>query len=133
MKEIITRIIPFCDVDATGVMWHGSYVRYFEEARCRLFEKCGFSYETILANGYQLPVISLKIKYVKPCGYNQKINITAKLEKSEHIMIVVHEIADAETSEKMSEAETRHIAFCSETKRSLLRLPDFILDKMFAE
>jgi acyl-CoA thioester hydrolase len=112
-------------------MWHGNYAKYFEDARCRLFEKLGFSYEIILAEGYGVPIISMKIKYMRPCKYNQEINIEAVLEKSEHLLIVKHEMRDARTDEKVSRAETRHMAFCLRTQKSLLKLPDFILTKVF--
>jgi acyl-CoA thioester hydrolase len=129
--ETISRSVLFCDVDFTGVMWHGNYTKYFEDARCRLFEKLGFSYETILSKGYGVPVISMKIKYIRPCVYNQKISVEAGLEESEHFLVVKHKIRDFCTNEKISQAETRHVAFCLETQKSLLRLPDFILAKVF--
>jgi acyl-CoA thioester hydrolase len=128
--ETITRNISFCDVDFTGVMWHGNYIKYFEDARCNLFEKLGFSYETILSKGYGVPIISMKIKYIRPCTYNQKINIEAAFEESEHLLIVKHEMRDVRTNEKICRAETRQVAFCLETQKSLLQLPDFILMKL---
>jgi acyl-CoA thioester hydrolase len=131
--EIITRSVSFCDVDFTGVMWHGNYAKYFEEARCRLLEKIGLSYETILSRGYGIPVISMKVKYRRPCHYNQKINIEASLEESEHLLIVRHEIRDFQTNEKMSEAETRHMAFCLKKKKGLLKLPNFMSERIFAK
>lgn len=127
--EIITRHIAFCDVDATGAMWHGNYAKYFEDARCKLLEKLGFSYEVILSQGYEIPIVSMKTKYMQPCRYNQKINISAKLLESEHLLIIDHEITDFQTNKKISKAETRHMAFCLKTKKGLFRLPDFILAK----
>ncbi len=130
LKETIVRNIEFGDVDLTGAMWHGGYIRYYEDARCHLLDKLGFSYETILSNGFQIPVVSLKIKFIRPCHFNQKISITAEIMPSEHMIIVKHEIRDFFTQKKLSTAETRHMAFCNETKTALFRLPEFILEKI---
>ena len=35
----ITIKIPFQDVDVMGIVWHGNYLRYFEEARAELMDK----------------------------------------------------------------------------------------------
>jgi len=37
--------IPFYDVDAYRIVWHGNYPKYFEVARCQLLEEIGFPYE----------------------------------------------------------------------------------------
>ena len=57
MQETIVRRIDFCDVDMTGVMWHGNYCKYYEEARCQLLEKLGFSYQEIYKRHYQIPLV----------------------------------------------------------------------------
>lgn len=28
--------VPFFDLDPMHIVWHGNYVKYFEEARCQL-------------------------------------------------------------------------------------------------
>jgi len=33
--------VPFADTDCQKIVWHGNYLRYFELARVKLFEKCG--------------------------------------------------------------------------------------------
>ena len=35
--------IPFHDVDSMKIVWHGNYAKYFEIARCALFESIGLN------------------------------------------------------------------------------------------
>lgn len=130
-SKTITKNVSFCDIDVTGAMWHGNYAKYFEEARCALLEKIGIPYEVILSKEYEIPIISMKIKYISPCRYNQKLDIEASLSRSEHLLIVNHEMRDFYTKKILSKAETRHMAFCLKTKKGTLTLPDFILEKIF--
>ena len=41
LQAEIELVVPFFDVDMMEVVWHGHYVKYFEEARCALLDKLG--------------------------------------------------------------------------------------------
>ena len=130
MQETITRRIEFCDVDLTGVMWHGNYCKYYEDARCQLLKKLGFSYDEIYKRNYQIPLICLKIKYSRPCLFDQEITITAELVKADHFLVIRYTIRDKETGKIMSTAETKHAFYDSQNKRALINAPKFITEKL---
>ena len=47
MKELRTEIeltIRFSETDAMGVVWHGNYLKFFEDAREYFGHKFGMSY-----------------------------------------------------------------------------------------
>ena len=52
--------------DHAGVMWHGSYINFLEEGRIDALNKVGISYSQLSKNGFEIPVISIQIKYKKP-------------------------------------------------------------------
>ena len=58
--------VPFYDVDAMGVAWHGHYIKYFERARCRLLQTFDYDYPRMQESGYLWPVVELRVKYVRP-------------------------------------------------------------------
>lgn len=130
LKETIVRRVDFCDVDCTGAMWHGAYFKYYEDARCSLLKKLGFSYQDILREGFQIPIVSLKIKYSRLCRFDQLLAVTATLSKAEHMLFIDYEIRDHDTKEKMSTAETKHAVYNIEEGRALFDLPDFITEKL---
>ena len=49
--------------DHAGVMWHGSYLEWLEEARIEALVQAGISYGDLSSQGYEMPVVSLSIDY----------------------------------------------------------------------
>jgi len=73
-KEIEIR---FSEVDMMGVVWHGSYTLYLEDAREAFGLKYGLSYSTYIRENIFAPIVELDIKYKRPLmfGMRPKVNI----------------------------------------------------------
>jgi acyl-CoA thioester hydrolase len=56
------RVLPQ-HTDHAGVMWHGAYVAWLEEARVEALAAAGLAYSDLSARGLELPVVSLAIDY----------------------------------------------------------------------
>jgi acyl-CoA thioester hydrolase len=56
------RVLPQ-HTDHAGVMWHGSYLAWLEEARVEALRAAGLAYADLAASGLELPVVSLSIQY----------------------------------------------------------------------
>jgi len=67
--------IRFNEVDSMNIVWHGSYVLYFEDAREAFGKKYGLGYLDIFGNGYYAPLVDLRFNYKKPLVYGQKARI----------------------------------------------------------
>ena len=53
------------------VVWHGEYVRYFEDGREAFGrEYPGLGYLDFYANGYTAPIVDLQLQYVSPLTVN---------------------------------------------------------------
>ena len=62
---VLKKIVLPQHTDHAGVMWHGSYLNWLEEARVDALAKVGLSYSNLSQNGYEMPVVELNIKYIK--------------------------------------------------------------------
>ena len=51
--------IRFSEVDSMGVVWHGHYAIYFEDAREAFGDKYGFEYLMMFDKGYFEPIVVL--------------------------------------------------------------------------
>ena len=78
-------IIPvrFHEVDSMGVVWHGHYVAYLEEARRALGRRHGVDYTTFFAHDTPAPVGQLHLDYIAPARLADTLVVTARLYKSE--------------------------------------------------
>jgi len=102
--------VPFYDVDAMGVAWHGHYIKYFERARCRLLQTFDYDYPRMQESGYLWPVVELRVKYVRPARYSQRLRIQAELLEYENRIKIGYRVFDAETGERMTEAHSVQVA-----------------------
>ena len=73
----------FYDLDPMDVVWHGNYVRFFEDARCELLNKIGYNYEEMKDSGYTWPVVDLHIRYARPITFGQEVIIQTDLVEYE--------------------------------------------------
>lgn len=49
--------------DYAGVVWHGSYISWMEEARVECLRFVGIEYANLVALGCDLPVVKLSVRY----------------------------------------------------------------------
>lgn len=63
--------VRFSEVDSMRIVWHGEYVRYFEDGREAFGREFGgLNYLTITDEGYYIPIVKLELDYMMPlkCG-----------------------------------------------------------------
>ena len=116
--------IPFYDVDSYRIVWHGNYAKYFEIARCVLLEKIQFTYADMERSGYFFPVVDLKIKYIKPLHFEQKVIINAQLKEWEHRIIIYYSIYDKKTQKCLTKGHTVQVAVSMPDEVMLFEIPD---------
>ena len=67
--------IRFSEVDSMGVVWHGSYALYFEDAREAFGAKYDFGYMRFVEYGYFAPLVELTFQYKRPIIYGMQIRV----------------------------------------------------------
>ena len=60
--RLVKRVLPQ-HTDHGGVMWHGAYVGWLEEARVEALSATGYPYEVMAAEGLEMPVVQLQLRY----------------------------------------------------------------------
>jgi len=79
----LTKTVLPQHTDHAGVMWHGSYLNFLEEGRIDALNKVGMSYSKLSKKGFEIPVVSINIKYKIPLFHGEKFILMSqfKLEK----------------------------------------------------
>lgn len=75
LKEFEVR---FSEVDSMGIVWHGSYAKYFEDGREEFGKKYGIGYMFIFRNGFYAPLVDLNFQFKKPLPYETKAIVETK-------------------------------------------------------
>jgi len=122
--------VPFFDVDSMYVAWHGHYVKYFEIARCALLEKINYDYAEMEKSGYAWPVVDLRIKYVKPVKFKQKIIVNASLVEYENRIKIEYLITDKESNKRLTKGYTIQAAVDMKNNTLCYQSPAILLKRL---
>ena len=95
--------IRFSEVDSMNVVWHGSYMLYFEDAREEFGRQYQLEYLRIADFGYYAPLVDMQFHYRKPITYGMRPRIDIIYRPTLSAKIVFdYEIHDPETEELMA-------------------------------
>ena len=84
--ELTKTVLPQ-HTDHAGVMWHGSYLDFLEEGRIDALDKVGFSYSKLSRKGFEIPVISVQLKYKISLTHGEKVLLTSKFKLENKIRL----------------------------------------------
>ena len=122
--------IPFHDVDAAEITWHGHYVKYIEIARCCLLDKINYNYPEMKESGYFWPIIDIRLRYIRPATFQQKICVTATLAEWENRLKITYQITDVKTGQRLTKGFSVQVAVEISTGNMLLASPTVLLEKL---
>ncbi|MBR4597107.1 MAG: acyl-CoA thioesterase [Opitutales bacterium] len=127
MEASIKIKVPFYDLDPMQVVWHGNYIKYFEDARCALLDKIGLGYKKMAEMQLIFPIVKMQVKYIKPSAFAQELKVSAAIVPDESYLHIKYEVCDFSSGEKICVAETKQMCVDMETHASHLALPEKIL------
>ena len=77
-KELSNRTeirVRFNEADPLGIVWHGHYIRYFEDGREEFGNTYGLSYLDVYKQGFVIPVVSIQCDFKKSLRYGDRLII----------------------------------------------------------
>jgi acyl-CoA thioester hydrolase len=110
LTEQIEVEVPFHDVDAMTMAWHGHYLKYFELARCALLRSFDYDYPQMRDSGYIWPIVECHLKFIRPARYGQRLLVTASLVEHENRLKMAYEIRDKASGERLTKGYTIQVA-----------------------
>jgi acyl-CoA thioester hydrolase len=122
--------VQFYDLDPLGVVWHGNYARFLEQARCALLETIGYNYDQMRDSGYAWPVIDMHVRFVRPATFGQRLNVRAELIEWENRMKLRYGITDAQSGRRVSTASTTQVAVDLASKEMCFVPPAILFEKL---
>lgn len=79
LEHTVRVRVRFQEVDSLGIVWHGHYLSYLEDARVALGEEYGIGYNDIANAGLLAPIVKLSCNYLAPTRRGGELDITARL------------------------------------------------------
>ncbi|MDV3240265.1 MAG: tol-pal system-associated acyl-CoA thioesterase [Methylocaldum sp.] len=118
------------DTDAGGVVYHASYLRFFERARTEFLRSLGFEQDDLRTrHGILFAVRSMQIDYVKAARFNEMLWVSAEVEQLKSASLTFKQLAVRQDNELVCEARVRVVCLVAETFRPTA-IPDFLLQRL---
>jgi acyl-CoA thioester hydrolase len=83
----VERRVRFEEVDPLGIVWHGRYPSYFEDARVALGERFGIGYMDLYGQGIIAPIRKMHLDYHRPLSFGEEFSIEGILHWSEAVRL----------------------------------------------
>ena len=123
--------VRFHDCDPLGIMWHGNYVKYFEEGREAFGKKYAFDYMEMYHKGFATPIVHLHADFKKPLRYRDVALIETTYKRTEAAKIIFdYTIRNEATGEIICKGNTIQVFVGSKDLELSLVVPDFIEEWM---
>jgi acyl-CoA thioester hydrolase len=132
ISEQVSCQVAFHDVDLAQVVWHGHYLRYFENARWALMRTLDFDLATMMASGYLWPIVDLRVKYVRTANFQDQLNVRASLVEWQQRMVINYLITNQLDGGRVARAQTTQVAVRADNKELQLMLPPAFIDRVNA-
>lgn len=65
--------VRFNEADPLGIVWHGHYIRYFEDGREAFGNEHGIGYLDFYKQGIIIPIVSIQCDYKRSLKYGEKV------------------------------------------------------------
>jgi acyl-CoA thioester hydrolase len=121
--------VLYADTDQMGVVYHATYLRWFEAGRAQYMRVRGCSYSRVEGEGIQLPVVEAGLTYLKPAKYDEVLDVRAWLGDLGRVGLRFDYVIERD-GEELVRGFTRHAAVGSEGR--IARLPDAVRAALLA-
>jgi acyl-CoA thioester hydrolase len=98
--------VPFHDVDALHVAWHGHYFKYFELARTALQRAHRLDVSDLRALSTAWFVVDTRTRHVSPLRYGEKFRVWAWFFEDDPRIGIAYEIRSLDGNRRVARART---------------------------
>ncbi|MFB8795407.1 MAG: thioesterase family protein [Microcoleus sp.] len=121
--EYLVRVYPH-HTDYSGAVWHGTYLAWMEEARVESLRSLGIEYADWVAQGLELPVVELSLRYHRAVQMGQAVAVRTRMTAGDGVRLVWdYEIRSADGEELYVTALVTLVGVDREKGKIIRQLP----------
>ena len=124
--------VAFHDVDLAGVVWHGHYMKYLENARWAVMDRIGFGLQAMMDSGFLWPVVGLEVKYIRAARYGDRIRVLSSIVEWDAKLVLNYLMLNARDGSRVGRAQTSQVAVERGTGTLQLVSPACLTDRVRA-
>jgi acyl-CoA thioester hydrolase len=117
--------------DYAGVVWHGSYIAWMEEARLECLRSIGIDYSDLVALGCDLPVVELSVRYHRSIQLGMAVLVKTRMADVTGVRINWdYAIVSTDGQELYVTAKVTLVALDRERNKIMRQLPASVKDAL---
>jgi acyl-CoA thioester hydrolase len=131
-KELSSRTeiqVRFNEADPLGIVWHGHYIRYFEDGREAFGNMHDLGYLEVYKLGYVSPVVSVQCDFKRSLRYGDKLIVETRYIPTEAAKLkFTYRLFNAATGELVATGSSVQVFLSKEDSVLQLANPPFFED-----
>ncbi len=121
--------VKFSEADPLGIVWHGHYIRYFEDGREAFGQQYGLKYLDFYRSNIVVPIVNIQCDYKRILRYGHKIRLETTYEDTPAAKLLFHyKVFDAATNEQVASGSSVQVFMHRDSLELMLYLPQFMTD-----
>jgi acyl-CoA thioester hydrolase len=125
MKCQVEIRIRFSDVDSMGVVWHGNYIRYFEDGREAFGNLYGINYLDFYRENIIIPLVKVSCDYKRPLFYGDTAIIETRFVDCEAAKLQYEYVIYRNHTDEIAATGSSVQVFLNPERELLLDFPPF--------
>lgn len=122
LKEILVR---FSEVDSMRIVWHGNYLKYFEDGRESFGLKYNLGYLEVYKHNVMIPIVKVTCDYKRPLEYGDTAIVETRFIPTDAAKIVFEYTIYRNTIEEIAATGSTTQVFLTPQGELLLTNPEF--------
>lgn len=125
LTDRTTIKVRFSEIDSMQIVWHGEYVRYFEDGRESFGRHYGLDYMSIRREGYVVPIVDLTCQFKQPLSFGEEAIVETRYIRCDAAKILFEYTIYRATDRSIVATGTTTQVFLNANKELELMNPDF--------
>lgn len=117
--------VRFNEVDSLGIVWHGHYIKYFEDGREAFGREFGLTYLDVKKYGFATPIVKTTLEHQLPLRYGEVATVEVAFINSRAAKLMFSYTIKNEESQTVCTGETTQVFTNFETGDMALNIPNF--------
>jgi acyl-CoA thioester hydrolase len=117
--------VRFSEVDALGIVWHGHYLKFFEDGREAFGKQYKLGYLDIYKEKFATPLVNINVDYKKTVKYGESVIIeTTYIDSPAAKISFTYKIFRSSDNELVAKGESTQV-FITLEHELFITLPSF--------
>lgn len=110
LKNRTEVIVRFSEVDALGIVWHGHYLKFFEDGRESFGRQYGLGYLDVYKQELAVPLVNIHVDFKRTVQYGDSVIIETTFVDSPAAKIIFnYEIFRASDNELVAKGTSTQV------------------------